>query len=302
MGKKILNTGQVSVPGSGDTIHNGGNKIYDNFDELYLAFGDQRLKAVLASTSEDWITPHATGYFQHFSLSNYVSAVAPGSMHDIESTKSAGFFPVRLPIIGTSNGNARRGEKVILQDSAGSWATVRVQVEPSSGQTISGADANGYFQLTESNTIATFTVVNEDTGNERWEVKIESIAGSDGAIISKTALVPSTGTTRLDLHIRENYNVIKVLVYVESRNRTTQLITKRSAFEIQVMNTSDSVISTKYGVLNTTENDNITECVPVMYLDSLNRSVVALDFTTTEPVTNDVNVTIKSISSLQQRV
>ena len=66
MGLKRLDTGQISVPGSGDTIHDGGNKLHDNFDELYTQFSDKRLDRVVKNGTEEWITPHGTGYYQHY--------------------------------------------------------------------------------------------------------------------------------------------------------------------------------------------------------------------------------------------
>ena len=302
MGRKRLNTGQVSVPGSGDTIHDGGNKLHDNFNELFQAFGDQRLSRTVKNGTEEWITPHATGYFQHLSLSTYASAVPSGSMHDIDSSLSAGYFPVILPIIGLESGKARRGEKIIIQDSKGSWDAVKVRVSPSSGQAITGSDSDGNYILNESKTVATFTVIDDSIGTERWGVKLSSIDGNEGAEVSESRLIPSGSAARIDLHNRTNYNSIKVLCYVESRNIDTQVVEKRSTFEMHIMNTPTEVISSRYAVLNTHENDSLVEATPVMYIDAALREKVAIDFLSTQPSTNIVSVTVKSAGSIKQKL
>lgn len=303
MGRKRLNTGQVSVPGSGDTIHDGGNKLHDNFDELYRAFGDQRLERVFkGANQEEWITPHGAGYFQHYPLSRYASAVASGSMHDIDSSISAGHFPVILPAIGLTNTGAKRGERVIIQDSANSWGSVEVRVSSSAGQSITGSNDEGKYILNENSTVATFTVIDDTPGSERWGVKINNLAGNEGAEVETSRGIPFGTTARVDLHYQSNYNSIKVLVYAESKNIDTTLIDKRTCYEMHVMNTPDSVFSATYSVLNTNENDVIAIATPVSYRDSNGRFKIALDFTTNEPITHAVTVTVKSVGSLKQKL
>lgn len=311
MGRKPLNTGQVSVPGSGDTIHDGGNKLRDNFTELYNAFGDQRLSGVVKSGSEEWIRPHATGYFQHKPLSFYASALTPGSMYDIDSTLSAGYFPVRLPVIGQQNGQAKRGERIVLQDTISSWGTVPVRVEASSGQSITGSSQDGYYRLNENRLRATFIVVNDELGSERWSVKVESVAGNEGADINTTQEIPYGGLARVDLHATSSYNTVKVLVYAESVNISDQQVAKRSCFEMHIMNAGGDILSTRYAVMNQNTSgpggtldpeDTIVDAAPTIYTSPTGIDIVAIDFTSTEPNTQKVYVTVKSTGSVAQKV
>lgn len=302
MGLKRLDTGQTSVPGSGDTIHDGGNKLHDNFDELYSQFSDKRLDRVIKNGTEEWITPHATGYFQHYPLSYYASAIRAGSMHDIDSSVSSGFFPVILPAIGNAAGTARRGEKIMIQDSSASWGALLVRVTPNAGQSITGADATGNYILNQSDTLATFTVVDDSPGNERWSVKIQSIAGNDGAEVDGSVEIPFGVVAKVDLHDKTNYNTIKVLCYAESMTISDQTVTKRTCFELHIMNTPTDVLSAKYSVLNTVAGDTIIEATPISYLGSNGRDSIAINFTSNEPATQQVTVTVKSVGSLKQKL
>lgn len=312
MGHKRLDTGQVSIPGSGDTIHDGGNKLHDNFNELYRAFGDQRLERRVMRGDEEWISIHATGYFQHKPLSEYAVAVKSGSMHDIDSTLSAGHFPVRLPTIGKLPGQARRGERVILQDTKGSWSSVPVRVEPASGNNITGSNSSGYLVLNEDKRICTLTVVNDDIGFERWDYKVESIGGIENAIVSTSVQIPASGTpARVDLYNTANYNAIKVMVYAESILIATSAVEKRTAYELHLMHTDTDVISTHHNVINwnTTGSGgsvDMTDVIaipsPVKYTNNSNNQMVAIDFTSDEPVTHKVIVSVKSVGSISQKL
>lgn len=302
MGRKRLETGEIAVPGSGDTIHDGGNKIYDNFEELYLAFGDQRLNKVTKSTGEEYITPHATGYYQHLSLSTYASPVASGSMHDIDSTYSVSYFPVILPTISQSNGYARRGEQVVIQDSKGTWGDVPVRVAPASGQSITGANASGYYMLNENYTKATFVVVDDDSGSERWAVRIEGISGEVGANVEQSMAVKTGETYRLDLFNVDNYSSIKLMVYAESKNDDTSVIERRTAYEYHILESGGTPIGVPFAVLNSEDGNNIVVATPVEYVNGNSQTILAVDFTTNEPATNTTYISVKAVGSVKQRL
>lgn len=303
MGRKRLNTGELSVPGSGDTIHDGGNKLHDNFDELYLAFGDQRLFRVAKSGTEEWITPHATGYYQHKQLSEYATPVLSGSMHDINSLNSAGHFPVLLPTIGQTNGEARRGEHVCLQDSASSWGIVPVKVSPAAGQAVRGADSTGAMVLSESDTRATFVVIDDTPGSERWAVKVESVAGAAGAAVNTSVKIPKNGGfSRVDLMETVNYNAIKLLVYGESKNDDTGVIDRRTVKELLIMHTGEDTFAVPYAVINSETGVEVFRVDTKVYSNSVGRLIVAIDIYTDEPTTHTVSVAVKSVGSLKQRL
>ncbi|WVX87471.1 baseplate wedge tail fiber protein connector [Vibrio phage EniLVp02] len=303
MGRKRLNTGQVSVPGSGDTIHDGGNKLHDNFDELYLAFGDQRLFRVAKSGTEEWITPHATGYYQHKQLSEYATPVLSGSMHDINSLNSAGHFPVLLPTIGQTNGAARRGEQVKLQDTSSSWGIVPVKVTPSAGQAITGADSTGSVTLNESDTRATLVVVDDAPGSERWALKVESVSGTGGASVNTSVEIPKTGGfSRVDLMETANYNTIKLMIYGESKEDDTGLITRRTVKEILIMHTGEDTYAVPYAEINSDPGVSVFRVESKVYTNSVGRLIVAIDIFTDEPDTQTVSVAVKSVGSLKQRL
>lgn len=305
MGRKLLNTGQVAVPKSGDTIHFGGKKIKDNFTELYMTFGDQRLISTVKNNTEYWIIPHATGYFQHKSLSSYAAAVKSGSMHDINSTLSSGHFPVRLPVIGKQNGQAKRGERIMIQDSIGSFGSTPVYIYPSSGQAITGANSDGgYYILAENQLRATLVVVNDDAGSERWSVKVDSISGTDDVNVSKTVDVVYNDTKRIDLHARTSYNAIKIMVYVESVLLSDDTIDDRSAFEMQIMHSANDVYSTVYTVINQNSPDMepLVNATPIIYQNSGGNDIIALDLSSNSDSDHKLRVSIQSTGSVQQKL
>lgn len=303
-----LNTGQPAVPGSGDTIHDGGNKLRDNNTEIYHAFGDQRLSGIIKEGSEEWIRIHATGYYQHKNLSFFSSAIESGTMYDIESTLSSGSFPVTLPVIGKIAGNARRGERVAFQDTIGSWGTVPVVVSANTGQSITGS-VDGKYSLNTDRTRAFFVVVNDDPGTERWAVQTESITNTNAISIDRSVELVDGQASRIDLYERSSYNAVKVLIYAESFTTPTpdtEVVAKRSTFEMSIMQTMTDVYSTSYAVMNINDNndpqDLIVQVTPVMYTNANGKVMVALDITTSEPATQTVRVSVQSSGSVKQTI
>ena len=127
--KKRIDTGTVGNPSTGDILYDGGNKINDNFDSIYDAFADQRLKEIDHGAGRMVI--HATGYYQKHPRQSYAgSAVEIGSLHDIDTTQGA--LIAILP-------KAKVGEGVVFINSNGSFsATTPLNIRTQAGDSISG--------------------------------------------------------------------------------------------------------------------------------------------------------------------
>lgn len=121
MTKKIIGIGAAVDDFTGDYLRQGGQKINDNFTELYDELGDGS-------------RPHQAGAWTN------VVSTGPGYVLNAEFGKSyhidtqAGSVTVNLPLIGSELGRA-----IKLSDIKGSWATNPITIEPDPLDSINGA-------------------------------------------------------------------------------------------------------------------------------------------------------------------
>ena len=97
MGKQVLNIGFTPNDGTGDTLRIGGDKLQDNFDELYLALGagsasGGTLKIAIPDTG------NATGQVLKYDGANYVpsSDVNTNTTYDVSAETGVGGVNIRL--------------------------------------------------------------------------------------------------------------------------------------------------------------------------------------------------------------
>lgn len=305
MAREVLDTGETSISNSGDTLHAGGNKIVNNFDEIYDALGDQRLSSTYKSSGDEtYQTIHATGYFQHLSLSDYSSAVDSGSMHDIDSSLATSDFDITLPDIGQSSGSARLGEMVVLQDSGGNWGTIPVYVSPGTDQNIEGMNSDSVYELNIPNTRAYFIVSSEETDNETWKVHLEPMSGESGGFVNNTVTLTDDSTT-MTLYKTANYDIAKFEVYCAVYDSNDSL-TENCTFEISIMTNGSELLSTKYSILSSlgTGEDSlfVTVTPSISTINNINYVIITIEQTESDTDGNTVYFVIKSISGTKLRL
>ena len=61
MAKQTLNIGSIANDGTGDTLRDGGDKIQDNFNELYTALGGNTVKIAIVSPTSGQILKYNSG-------------------------------------------------------------------------------------------------------------------------------------------------------------------------------------------------------------------------------------------------
>ena len=95
MAKQTLNIGTLANDGTGDTLRDGGDKIQDNFNELYTALGGDTVKIAIGSPTANQILKYnaGTSVFEPSSDANdnttyTVSAETSGSDASIRLTGS----------------------------------------------------------------------------------------------------------------------------------------------------------------------------------------------------------------------
>ena len=95
MAKQTLNIGTLANDGTGDTLRDGGDKIQDNFNELYTALGGDTVKIAIGSPTANQILKYnaGTSVFEPSSDANdnttySVSAEVSGSDASIRLTGS----------------------------------------------------------------------------------------------------------------------------------------------------------------------------------------------------------------------
>lgn len=95
MAKQTLNIGTLANDGTGDTLRDGGDKIQDNFNELYTALGGDTVKIAIGSPTANQILKYnaGTSVFEPSSDANdnttyTVSAEVSGSDASIRLTGS----------------------------------------------------------------------------------------------------------------------------------------------------------------------------------------------------------------------
>lgn len=262
MGLRILNTGELGVSGSGDTVNAGGVKIEDDSTELYDVFGDQRLRDIyIAGTSDDelYIRPHATGYYQVPTNDNI--ELRSGFKYDINTQDYTDTtLSVQLPEIIQSytqvtdnDGNyARRGDIIEISDSANSWGQFNLILKPHGSQTIEQQSQ----KIISSRSLITLTAIRNDSGVLEWAIRYDPISGyKSSALLDKTVQLENALSHDILIGKTTDFNVGKFIMFADEYSPVSQSIINVESCELVIMNTTEMV---RYADNNTTKLFTIT--------------------------------------------
>lgn len=318
MGRQRLETGTAGSIGTGDTIHNGGNKLRDNSDEGYHILGDFELteanEVYIPTQGDVYPRPHAGGYYNRIPPSstaggsggpnagNLQTRVITGGKYDIDTSSQGGGanMTFTLPVIGTAAGQAKRGEKITFQNTTGSLATNPIELRPEAGQAIIGAtEPNGNYVVRDNYVEITCTVIDDGAGSAgtpQWAVKIDPVFGEFGAPVDQNIYnIPINDTRRLRLFDVNSYNGCKLMLYIENRDPTLAQVTRRSMSEMLLLNNINDVYIDEYSVIRTDSSfGNLIEINPL-----IDDGYVVLDVTALD---RNISFAIKSIETIRLTV
>lgn len=189
--KQLINIGNVVDDGTGDYLRKGGQKINDNFSELYTKLGDGDI-------------PHASGAWK-----THTQPVLKPNFGDawaINTTNNA--VSVELP-----KGSASDYNKTIkLRDVWRSWAAHNVTLKPAQGDTIKGSPINRELYKDFMDVELVYCAPG------RWEYvenkRVDTITTSDLSTVAKEVYIATEGQTDFPNVFGSNtYNIRNVEVY-----------------------------------------------------------------------------------------
>ncbi|CAM0069864.1 baseplate wedge tail fiber protein connector [Vibrio phage F86] len=316
MGRSRLETGTAGSVGTGDTIHNGGNKLRDNSDEFYHMFADFELteagEGYIPSYNDSFPRPHADGYWQRIppsstaggsggaNATNLLSSIITGGKYDIDTSSLGGgaMMTLNLPKIGTSAGQAKRGEVISFQNTTATLDTNPMVLSSASGDAIVGAtELNGTHIIRTNYARVSCVVIDDGTGiagTPQWGIKIEPIMGDFGSPVNDTIYtIPNTATETIPLFDTLSYAAVKLMVYSENSDPAQGgIVTRRSTSEILLLNNITNAYIDEYSVINTDRDfGNLAQIVP-----RIEDGIVYLDITSND---DNVSISIKSIETIR---
>lgn len=190
--KKIISIGNRVDDGTGDYLRRGGQKVNDNFTELYYNLGDGNV-------------PHAAGAWKIYSSITTPLVAKMGQSWVINTTQ--GRITVNLPE-GTPTDY---GKVIKFRDVYGVWGSNPVQLIPAGFNTIKGGA--GIHRLEDR--LLDVELVYCAPGN--WEYVpnkyINSIRSSDMSTVAKKEYIATEGQTDFSDILQNGYNPLSVNVY-----------------------------------------------------------------------------------------
>lgn len=237
--KKRVDTGQPDNPDSGDTIHDGGNKINVVIDNVYNAFADYREYIDKNGRLGDGtMLIHGTGYYQKMTNQYYASNIIDiGSMHDIDTT--SGPVKVRLPGTPTTR---KRGECIRIVNSSGSVSNSNPIIIETTGA--DRLDEQSSLTITEPNTEIILWVTNDSAAQGTWMFKTQSMFGQNAAPYMKTIQITGTGEITIPLFDSRSYSAAKLMFLAVD---TTLNSKHREISETLLLVKDGEIMSTEYG-------------------------------------------------------
>lgn len=215
--KKRIDTGEPEQPDSGDTIHDGGNKINSNIDNIYNAFGDYRyFIAGNGNAGVGNMTIHATGYYQKYTSQYYASnTVDIGSLHDIDTTTG----PVRVRLPSLLKGR-RRGELITIINSSGSCSFSNPIIIETTGSDVIVEQSS--LTITEPYIMVTLCVTDESETDGKWMFGTQSLFSQNATPPTKTYAFTNEELT-IPLFNTNSYNGAKLLISVFDKTLNSKL-------------------------------------------------------------------------------
>lgn len=237
--KERVDTGQPDEPDSGDTIHDGGNKINVVIDNLYNAFADYR--EFISQNGQMGVGSmllHATGYFQKMTNQYYASNIVDiGSLHDVDTT--SGPVRVRLPANPTTR---KRGEMIQIVNSSGSASVQNPIIIETTGS--DRIDEQSSLTITEPFTAVNLWCVNDSAANGSWKFETKAMFGQNAAPPMKTTSVTGTGEVTIPLFDINSYDAAKLMFLAVD---TTLNSKHREISETLLLVKDGDIFSTEYG-------------------------------------------------------
>lgn len=284
--KKRVDTGKPDEPDSGDTIHDGGNKINVNIDNMYNAFADYReFLNKNGQLGDGKMILHATGYYQKMTNQYYASNIIDiGSMHDIDTTSG----PVRVRLPGTPT-TRKRGELISIVNSSGSFGVDnRLIIETTGADRI---DEQSSLIITEPFTRIDLWVANDSAANGVWMFRTQAMFGQDATPIQKTTSITGPTEVSIPLFNIESYQAAKLMILAID----TKLNSKhREISEALILVKDGQVMSTDYGHIKD-ENYTIYEAKYSIVNGFVVMSVKGID-------TTSAKITVKAVETMKEGV
>ena len=195
--KKILNIGNDVDDGLGDYLRRGGEKIRDNFDDIYYELGDEK-------------TLHSAGSWkliEHSKTENNTHEVDFGKSFIVDTR--GGSIQINLP----KGENENYGMVVRLRDVWNIWATNPVVINPAKGDTIKGSGSK--VELSKS--LMDIELVY--TYPSKWEYvntkRVNKTTSSDlQSVITKEFICKEGQKDFTNIFDGELYNIHAVEVYL----------------------------------------------------------------------------------------
>lgn len=192
--KQLLNIGEVVDDGTGDYLREGGQKLNNNFNDLYEELGDGS-------------NPFPAGAWRtiNSSSSNVLNA-SFGKSYAINTDSSK--VEVKLP-----KGSVNDYNKVIrLRDTFGTWQVNNVTVTPAAGDTLKGSSDSKIFNTN----LTDLELVYCSPG--RWEFLanklLNKISNGDIATVIKKEYICEEGQTDfINIFDSTDYNLVNTHVY-----------------------------------------------------------------------------------------
>jgi len=229
MAKQTLNIGLTPNDGTGDTLRDGGDKIQDNFDELYTALGGDTLRFAVPDPA---VTPIADGDVLKYSLAN--GAFEPQTPTDIDTTYS--------------HSAESSGSDVILrlrQDANGVITNDDITIQAGTGITLNRIDADNFE-------------ISNPVGNTTYDISVQSLVAG-----SQTLRLTGSNATTDDVNFTEGTGIsitssgpngMTVNADVESVNGSTGAVKTYVMWDI-TSETANEFVMTGHGLATAGEND-----------------------------------------------
>lgn len=207
MAKQTLNIGLTPNDGTGDTLRDGGDKLNDNFNEIYTALGGDTITFAIPDHA---VTPITDGHVLKFNLANGVFEPAPDTNTDTTYSQSA----------------ETAGANTILrlrQDAAGTITNDDVALVAAAGLSIARTDAD---TITFTNTVI----------NTTYDISVQSLVAG-----SQTLRLTGSNATTDDVNFAEGNgiqitspgaSVMVIAADVETVNGLTGAVTTYNKFNI----------------------------------------------------------------------
>lgn len=246
--KKVIDVGEIGNASTGDILFDGGNKINNNFDSVYNAFGDQRLAASDQGADQQLI--HATGYWQKVSQIDFKTPIALGTQWDVD-TSTGGASPIIT--------QGKPGECVQFINSNGSWSVNNPLVISLSNGSFIGVQ--GSLTITSPFTKVTCWCVSNIGGVISWNYAVEAMYGDTALPINGTYSVTSVQAKIRIAHASE-FNGIKLLLSGSNANNSKM---RQSEVNILIDNPNKKIYYTEFGVIRVGATDEEDEIINISF-------------------------------------